>query len=55
MTRSGRRVVLIWLLAMLAGASLPEAAEIANHAAGVVVGLVGTAAIDADTLIAAIG
>ncbi len=52
---AGDTVMATMVLAMLAGASLPEAAEIANHAAGVVVGLVGTAAIDADTLIAAIG
>ncbi|MGI6356536.1 MAG: hypothetical protein GX937_03575 [Lentisphaerae bacterium] len=51
---AGDTVMATMVLAMLAGASLPEAAEIANHAAGVVVGLVGTAAIDADTLIASI-
>ncbi|HOG50094.1 MAG TPA: PfkB family carbohydrate kinase [Lentisphaeria bacterium] len=51
---AGDTVMATMVLAMLAGASLPEAAEIANHAAGVVVGLVGTAAIDADALIASI-
>jgi D-beta-D-heptose 7-phosphate kinase/D-beta-D-heptose 1-phosphate adenosyltransferase len=50
---AGDTVMATMVLAILAGASLPEAAEIANHAAGVVVGLVGTAAIDAETLVAA--
>ena len=52
---AGDTVMATMVLAMLAGASLPESAEIANYAAGVVVGLVGTAAIDAETLTAAIG
>jgi D-beta-D-heptose 7-phosphate kinase/D-beta-D-heptose 1-phosphate adenosyltransferase len=38
------------VLALLAGAPPPDAAKIANYAAGVVVGIVGTAAIEAAVL-----
>ena len=43
------------VLALTAGASAVEAAEIANHAAGIVVGKVGTATCTADELLASFG
>ena len=44
-TGAGDTVMSTLALALSAGASLPEAAMLANHAAGVVVGLVGTASL----------
>jgi rfaE bifunctional protein kinase chain/domain len=51
---AGDTVMATMTLALLAGAAPEEAAVIANHAAGVVVGLVGTAPIYADALLDAI-
>ena len=48
---AGDTVIAAFTLAILAGASGPEAAEIANHAAGVVVGKVGTVSVTAEELI----
>lgn len=47
---AGDTVMATMVLSMLSGASAFDAARIANHAAGVVVGIVGTAAIEADVL-----
>ena len=47
---AGDTVMATMVLGMLAGASPMDAARIANYAAGVVVGMVGTAAIEADVL-----
>jgi D-beta-D-heptose 7-phosphate kinase/D-beta-D-heptose 1-phosphate adenosyltransferase len=44
-TGAGDTVVGTLALALSAGASMREAATLANHAAGVVVGMVGTATI----------
>lgn len=47
---AGDTVMATMVLALLAGAPPPDAAKIANYAAGVVVGIVGTAAIEAAVL-----
>ncbi len=44
-TGAGDTVIATLALALVSGASLPEAARIANHAAGIVVGKVGTATV----------
>jgi D-beta-D-heptose 7-phosphate kinase/D-beta-D-heptose 1-phosphate adenosyltransferase len=44
-TGAGDTVIATLALALVSGAALPEAARIANHAAGIVVGKVGTATI----------
>jgi D-beta-D-heptose 7-phosphate kinase/D-beta-D-heptose 1-phosphate adenosyltransferase len=44
-TGAGDTVISTLTLALAAGASLREAAEMANHAAGIVVGKLGTAAV----------
>ena len=49
---AGDTVIAAFSLALLAGASGLEAAEIANHAAGVVVGKVGTVSVTAEELLA---
>jgi len=49
-TGAGDTVVATCALALAAGASLPTAAVLANHAAGIVVGEVGTAAVTAAQL-----
>ncbi len=49
-TGAGDTVVGAMALALAAGASLVEAARVANHAAGVVVGKVGTATVSVDEL-----
>jgi len=49
---AGDTVIAAFTLALLAGASGLEAAEIANHAAGVVVGKVGTVSVTAEELLA---
>lgn len=49
-TGAGDTVIAAFTLAHAAGASLEEAAHIANHAAGIVVGEVGTAAVAAGAL-----
>jgi rfaE bifunctional protein kinase chain/domain len=51
-TGAGDTVLATLGLALVAGASLEEAAILANHAAGVVVGKVGTATVSRDELIA---
>jgi D-beta-D-heptose 7-phosphate kinase/D-beta-D-heptose 1-phosphate adenosyltransferase len=47
---AGDTVMATMVLTMLAGAPAAEAAKVANYAAGVVVGIVGTAAIEAAVL-----
>jgi len=44
-TGAGDTVIGILALSLAAGASFPEAAYLANHAAGIVVGKVGTATV----------
>src|SRR5215475_1281950 len=51
-TGAGDTVIATLALALAAGARLNEAAIIANHAAGVVVGKVGVAAVSSDELLA---
>jgi len=51
-TGAGDTVISTIALALGAGASLGEASIIANHAAGIVVGKIGTATVDADELLA---
>lgn len=53
-TGAGDTVVATLALALASGASLVEAAVLANHAAGVVVGKVGTASLTRDELLATI-
>ena len=48
---AGDTVIATFTLAMLSGATALEAAEIANHAAGVVVGKVGTVSVSDDELL----
>jgi D-beta-D-heptose 7-phosphate kinase/D-beta-D-heptose 1-phosphate adenosyltransferase len=49
---AGDTVIALFTLALAAGATPPEAAEIANHASGVVVGKLGTATVNPDELLA---
>jgi D-beta-D-heptose 7-phosphate kinase/D-beta-D-heptose 1-phosphate adenosyltransferase len=53
-TGAGDTVIATLALAVCAGARLPEAAALANHAAGVVVGKLGTATASAEELLAAV-
>jgi len=53
-TGAGDTVVATLALALAAGATVEEAAVLANHAAGVVVGKVGTASVTRDELLATI-
>jgi rfaE bifunctional protein kinase chain/domain len=53
-TGAGDTVIATLALALAAGASLVEAAVLANHAAGVVVGKVGTATVTREELLATI-
>lgn len=53
-TGAGDTVIAALALALASGARLDEAAIIANHAAGVVVGKVGTATVSRDELLAAL-
>jgi len=53
-TGAGDTVMATLAVALCAGASLPEAAMLANHAAGVVVGKLGTATATADEVLAAL-
>jgi D-beta-D-heptose 7-phosphate kinase/D-beta-D-heptose 1-phosphate adenosyltransferase len=53
-TGAGDTVIATLALALASGAKLNEAAIIANHAAGVVVGKVGVAAVSRDELLAAL-
>ena len=50
-TGAGDTVICSFTLALCAGATMEEAAEIANHAAGVVIGDVGTATVTPEQLI----
>lgn len=52
---AGDTVIAAFTLALLGGATAAEAAEIANHAAGVVVGKIGTVTVTVDELIASFG
>ncbi|HEV3471213.1 MAG TPA: D-glycero-beta-D-manno-heptose-7-phosphate kinase [Pyrinomonadaceae bacterium] len=54
-TGAGDTVIATLAAALAAGAFLPEAADLANHAAGIVVGKVGTATADASELLASFG
>ena len=54
-TGAGDTVIASLTLAVAAGASMGEAATLANHAAGVAVGKLGTAAASADELLSSIG
>lgn len=49
-TGAGDTVIATFTLAHAAGASMPEAASVANHAAGIVVGEVGTAVVSPEKL-----
>jgi rfaE bifunctional protein kinase chain/domain len=51
-TGAGDTVVSVLSLALSAGANLKDSADLANHAAGIVVGIVGTATVSPETLIA---
>jgi D-glycero-beta-D-manno-heptose-7-phosphate kinase len=51
---AGDTAIALFTLALSAGADLREAAEISNHASGVVVGKLGTATLDKDELLAAV-
>jgi D-beta-D-heptose 7-phosphate kinase/D-beta-D-heptose 1-phosphate adenosyltransferase len=53
-TGAGDTVVATLALALAAGATMLEAAQLANHAAGVVVGKFGTASVAAEELLAAL-
>jgi D-beta-D-heptose 7-phosphate kinase/D-beta-D-heptose 1-phosphate adenosyltransferase len=53
-TGAGDTVIATLALAMAAGAALPEAAMLANYAAGVVVGKIGTATASPEEVLAAI-
>jgi D-glycero-beta-D-manno-heptose-7-phosphate kinase len=54
-TGAGDTVIATLALALATGASFAESAVMANHAAGVVVGKVGTATVDREELLATIG
>ena len=49
---AGDTAISLYTLALAAGASAREAAQIANHASGIVVGKLGTATVSADELTA---
>ncbi len=53
-TGAGDTVIATLALALAAGATVAEAAMLANHAAGVVVGKFGPATVSADELLAAV-
>ncbi|MEO5357857.1 MAG: D-glycero-beta-D-manno-heptose-7-phosphate kinase [Nitrospirae bacterium YQR-1] len=53
-TGAGDTVISAFTLAHVSGATLVESAVIANHAAGIVVGFVGTAATTVDTLLSSL-
>jgi D-beta-D-heptose 7-phosphate kinase/D-beta-D-heptose 1-phosphate adenosyltransferase len=50
-TGAGDTVIATLALALVTGAGFVEAAALANHAAGVVVGKVGTASVTRDELV----
>jgi D-beta-D-heptose 7-phosphate kinase/D-beta-D-heptose 1-phosphate adenosyltransferase len=49
---AGDTAISLYTLALVAGATAREAAEVANHASGIVVGKLGTATVSADELVA---
>jgi D-beta-D-heptose 7-phosphate kinase/D-beta-D-heptose 1-phosphate adenosyltransferase len=51
---AGDTAIALLTLALAAGFKLPDAAEIANHASGIVVGKLGTATLTPDELLAAL-
>ncbi len=51
---AGDTAIALFTLALSAGATLQEAAEISNHASGVVVGKLGTATLTVDELLASL-
>ena len=53
-TGAGDTVIASFALALAAGATLPEAAMLANYAAGIVVGKIGTATVSPEEVLAAI-
>ena len=53
-TGAGDTVVATLVLGLAAGGSMSEAARLANHAAGIVVGKIGTAAVSVPELLAAL-
>jgi D-beta-D-heptose 7-phosphate kinase/D-beta-D-heptose 1-phosphate adenosyltransferase len=54
-TGAGDTVIAVLTLSVAAGGSVHDAAVLANHAAGLVVGKLGTASVDVIELLAAIG
>jgi D-beta-D-heptose 7-phosphate kinase/D-beta-D-heptose 1-phosphate adenosyltransferase len=52
---AGDTVIATFTLAIAAGASPLEAALVANHAAGIVVGKIGTATVAPEELVASFG
>ena len=54
-TGAGDTVISTLALALAVGATLEQAAHLANWAAGIVVGKVGTTAVTLEELVAAIG
>ena len=54
-TGAGDTVIGTLALALSTGASMRDAATLANHAAGIVVGMVGTATLSAQQLSEALG
>jgi D-beta-D-heptose 7-phosphate kinase/D-beta-D-heptose 1-phosphate adenosyltransferase len=50
---AGDTAIALFTLALAAGASAPDAAELSNMASGIVVGKVGTATLSPDELLAA--
>jgi len=53
-TGAGDTVIAAFTLALCAGAAMKEAAVLANHAAGIAVGKLGTAVVEPDELLAAV-
>ncbi|HBM15449.1 MAG TPA: hypothetical protein DD381_03765 [Lentisphaeria bacterium] len=51
-TGAGDTVIAAYTLSLIGGAKPPQAAEISNHAAGIVVGKIGTSAVTKEELIA---
>jgi len=49
---AGDTAIALFTLALASGATGPEAAEVSNHAAGIVVGKLGTATVQSDELAA---
>jgi len=54
-TGAGDTVIAVASLALLAGASIAEAASLSNTAAGIVVGKIGTASVSPEELLSALG